>query len=112
MPTSARVGCLSSQFTHSLPPTICRELDVPEREQLHRGADPATTDLSACAAWVWDHLLGERRSSSLAQNLLQARRRRLGALVGCWWGCCRRAASEQARPACPCCVTERPPRAA
>lgn len=39
----------------------CSETDVPEREQLHRGPDPDNFDRKACAAWVWDHLVGGRR---------------------------------------------------
>ncbi|PSC69358.1 transcription elongation factor SPT6 [Micractinium conductrix] len=39
-----------------------RETDVPEREQLHRGPDPQSLDLAACAAWVWDRLAGRRRN--------------------------------------------------
>ncbi|KAI3425064.1 hypothetical protein D9Q98_008441 [Chlorella vulgaris] len=45
--------------------------DVPEREQLHRGPDPKLTDLPACAAWVWDHLMGERRRGGRVSELLE-----------------------------------------
>ena len=40
-----------------------RETDVPEREQLHRGPDPAAFDLAACAAWVWERLAGPARGA-------------------------------------------------
>ncbi|KAL4447813.1 hypothetical protein ABPG75_005032 [Micractinium tetrahymenae] len=46
-----------------------RELDVPEREQLHRGPDPAEFDLEACAAWVWEHLAGESAKGKAAEVL-------------------------------------------
>lgn len=54
-----------------LPPCPCRLEDVPEREQLHRGPDPKLTDLPACAAWVWDHLMGERRRGGRVSELLE-----------------------------------------
>ncbi|KAL4442498.1 hypothetical protein ABPG77_005082 [Micractinium sp. CCAP 211/92] len=46
-----------------------RETDVPEREQLHRGPDPADFDLEACAAWVWEHLAGPAAKGKAAEVL-------------------------------------------
>lgn len=46
-----------------------REMDVPEREQLHRGPDPADFDLEACAAWVWEHLAGPAAKGRAAEVL-------------------------------------------
>ncbi|EFN54675.1 hypothetical protein CHLNCDRAFT_58171 [Chlorella variabilis] len=48
-----------------------READYPEREQLHRGPEPEAFDLGACAAWVWDNLVGEQRREGRVLDLLE-----------------------------------------
>lgn len=42
---------------------------MPEREQLHRGPDPADFDLEACTAWVWEHLAGPSAKGKAAEVL-------------------------------------------
>jgi hypothetical protein len=50
---------------------LSRAEDLPEREQLQRGPDPQAFELARCAAWVWDHLVGERRRDCRALTLLE-----------------------------------------
>ena len=90
---------------HRAPACLRRDTDIPEREQLHAGATPAEFDVQACAAWVWQHLVGERRGAlgaSHAVDLLEDGVREVRAAPGmcaCGWVTRRLGAAGGRKPA-------------
>jgi hypothetical protein len=78
---------LSATAHVCLPAPACRETDLPEREQLHRGPDPAAFDLPACAAWIWGQLLGEQRTAGgRVRTLLEDGVREVEGTPPAWYG--------------------------
>ena len=60
---------------------------MPEREQLHRGPDPANFDRAACAAWIWGQLLGEQRTEGgRVRTLLEDGVREVEGTPPAWYG--------------------------